>query len=121
MLLLCAFGTLAIGVSHSVRLFGGNASSEGRVDVYYAGQWLSICLQSASFGDVEAITVCRQMGYNSFNRSVRVYDTSSPSTTASISCSEGQNSLRQCKTSTRLCYLGLLQYLKCSNSSKCLF
>ena len=44
-----------------MRLVGGQSRYEGRVDVYYNGQWGSIC--DDGWGIQEAQVICRQLGF----------------------------------------------------------
>ena len=44
-----------------VRLQDGNFPSQGRVEVYNIGTWRTLC--ENTFGNSEANTVCRQLGY----------------------------------------------------------
>ncbi|XP_041453649.1 deleted in malignant brain tumors 1 protein-like [Lytechinus variegatus] len=46
----------------TVRLIGGSSSSEGRVEIFYNGQWGTIC--DDSWGQEEANVVCHQLGYS---------------------------------------------------------
>ena len=50
---------------YMIRLQGGNYSNEGRVEVYCKGEWGTIC--SDGFGSTDALTICKQLGYNSYN------------------------------------------------------
>lgn len=43
-----------------VRLVGSEFVSEGRVEVYYNGQWGTVC---RSGYEVTARTICEQLGY----------------------------------------------------------
>ncbi|XP_063955706.1 deleted in malignant brain tumors 1 protein-like isoform X2 [Lytechinus pictus] len=53
----------------SIRLVGGNSLYEGRVEIYHAGQWGTIC--DNSWGDSEARAVCRQLGYPTYEAQAR--------------------------------------------------
>ena len=44
-----------------VRLRGGHAAHEGRVEIYHGGEWGTIC--DSSFGYNDAKVICTMMGY----------------------------------------------------------
>ena len=46
---------------HPIRLIGGRNSSEGRVEIYYDGQWGTICDNKWDIND--ATVVCNSLGF----------------------------------------------------------
>ena len=53
----------------TVRLVGGRSRHEGRVQMYLLGHWATVC--GYSWGLLDAIVVCRQLGYPTALASVR--------------------------------------------------
>ena len=106
---------LAQNSNGDVRLVGGRSQYEGRVEVYYNGQWQTVCNSYQTFGDV----VCGQLGYGLVSGIRTDYQYIS-SDSVSVSCSSGQNSLQEFEcsfTEGGSCYYPVK--VLCSNSSEC--
>lgn len=88
-------------VEGGVRLVNGSSKYEGRVEVYYAGEWGTVCKDG--FDMSAAIVVCRQLG---FLRAVQVAQSLEVSNGAGIIwlddvyCSGDESSLGNCSHSS---------------------
>uniref|UniRef100_A0A1X7UFK0 SRCR domain-containing protein n=1 Tax=Amphimedon queenslandica TaxID=400682 RepID=A0A1X7UFK0_AMPQE len=49
-----------------IRLQGGNYSNVGRLEIFCNGQWGTMCVDG--FDGTDALTLCKQLGYNSYHR-----------------------------------------------------
>lgn len=92
----------------SVRIQGGPNAQEGRVEIFLRGQWGTVC-NSYSWDLLDAIVVCRQLGYltavavtprHAFN-SGRL-----PVRLDSVACSGYEKTLTQCSArNSTSCYI----------------
>ena len=53
---------------YPVRLEGGSTPNEGRVEIYYNGQWGTVC--DDSWTQTEADIVCRELGFTGAQHAV---------------------------------------------------
>ncbi|CAI8038682.1 Deleted in malignant brain tumors 1 protein, partial [Geodia barretti] len=80
-----------------VRLVGGGGPHEGRVEIYYQGQWGTVC--EINWDIVDADVVCRQLGYSQATRaSVRAEfgEGSGPIWLSYVNCRGFERSLDLC-------------------------
>ncbi|KAI8514189.1 scavenger receptor, partial [Branchiostoma belcheri] len=80
-----------------VRLRGGDGYSYGRVEVYYNGQWGTVC--SDGFDSREARVICRALGfpdYYNYNYNAYYGQGSGPIWMDNIGCSGYESSLQYC-------------------------
>nr|XP_054775626.1 deleted in malignant brain tumors 1 protein-like [Lytechinus pictus] len=85
-----------------VRLVGGNTPREGRVEIWFNGQWSTVC--DDAFYDDEAEVVCRQLGYNTENavaRGYAYYGEGSGPTILRVTCYGWELTLSSCTVTSR--------------------
>ena len=81
----------------NIRLVGGSSYSEGRVEVYYNGQWGTVC--DDGWDNADAGVVCRQLGFGSYGSSIsRAYfgQGSGPIWLDSVTCTGNELTLTSC-------------------------
>ncbi|XP_019357967.1 PREDICTED: neurotrypsin-like isoform X1 [Gavialis gangeticus] len=86
------------GVGTPLRLVGGKASFEGRVEVYHDGEWGTICDDQWDNRDAEVI--CRQLGLSGTPKALswaHYGQGSGPILLDEVECSGNEFSLDQCK------------------------
>ncbi|XP_041456396.1 deleted in malignant brain tumors 1 protein-like [Lytechinus variegatus] len=87
---------------NTVRLVGGNTPREGRVEIWFNGQWNTVC--DDSFRDDEAEVICRQLGYNTNNavaRGYAYYGEGSGPTILRVTCYGWELTLSSCTVTSR--------------------
>ena len=115
------------GSAQDIRLIGGNADNEGRVEVLRNGQWQTVCDNSWDLND--ANVACRQLGYGHAIRAV-THSGFGRGTggqwVASILCTGSERRLQDCTGSTlfsRILRLSCSHLTDtgviCSTSSEC--
>ncbi|KFR05284.1 Neurotrypsin, partial [Nipponia nippon] len=84
-----------------VRLAGGNNAYEGRVEVYHAGQWGTVC--DDQWDDADAEVVCRQLGLGGVAKAwSQAYfgEGSGPVLLDEVRCTGNELSIEQCPKSS---------------------
>ncbi|XP_072190756.1 neurotrypsin isoform X1 [Excalfactoria chinensis] len=84
-----------------IRLAGGNKAYEGRVEVYHAGQWGTIC--DDQWDDADAEVVCRQLGLGGAAKAwSQAYfgEGSGPVLLDEVRCTGNELSIEQCPKSS---------------------
>ena len=95
----------------AVRLEGGSSYNEGRVEVYYNGEWGTVC--DDGWDDTNAGVVCRQLGFGSLGTSYSgAYfgQGSGPIWLDNVECTGNELTLVSCS------HLGLKNTRNCSHS-----
>ncbi|XP_008844275.1 neurotrypsin [Nannospalax galili] len=93
----CSRGPVLPGI----RLAGGNSRHEGRVELYYAGQWGTIC--DDQWDDADAEVICRQLGLSGIAKAWnRAYfgEGSGPIMLDEVRCTGNELSIEQCPKSS---------------------
>ena len=81
----------------AVRLVGGSSYNEGRVEVYYNGEWGTVC--DDGWDDTDAGVVCRQLGFGSLgtaNKSASFGQGSGSIWLDSVTCTGNELTLASC-------------------------
>ncbi|XP_076998559.1 neurotrypsin [Tamandua tetradactyla] len=84
-----------------VRLAGGRSASEGRVELYHAGQWGTVC--DDQWDDADAEVICRQLGLSGIAKAWnQAYfgEGSGPVMLDEVRCTGNELSIEQCPKSS---------------------
>ncbi|KAF6306975.1 serine protease 12 [Rhinolophus ferrumequinum] len=87
--------------SPGLRLAGGNTAREGRVELYHAGQWGTIC--DDQWDDADAEVVCRQLGLSGIAKAwTQAYfgEGYGPIMLDEVRCTGNELSIEQCPKSS---------------------
>ena len=98
-------------LGHSIRLVGGSSYNEGRVEVYYNGEWGTVC--DNGWDDTDAGVVCRQLGFGSSGTAIGSAGFGQGSGLVwldSVICTGSESSLASCG------HLGVIVSGSCSHS-----
>lgn len=81
-----------------VRLAGGASNSSGRIEVFFNGEWGTICFQGWNL--IDANVVCRQLGYSTAITTYRnetFEDRSGFTWLTDVQCKGNETLLSECK------------------------
>ncbi|OWF51265.1 Neurotrypsin [Mizuhopecten yessoensis] len=87
------------GLPFSVRIVNGASNSSGRVEVFHAGEWGTVC--DDRWERYEAVVVCRMLGYN-YSTGQPIYQTTrygsvtGPVWMRGVDCNGTEDSLADC-------------------------
>ncbi|XP_070560707.1 scavenger receptor cysteine-rich domain-containing protein DMBT1-like isoform X2 [Ptychodera flava] len=83
----------------AIRLVGGSNQYEGRVEVFYANQWGTVC--DDKFEDTDATVVCRQLGYRGGTQYQAAHfgQGTGQIWLDDVACTGGESGLSDCRTS----------------------
>uniref|UniRef100_A0A6Q2WYK5 SRCR domain-containing protein n=1 Tax=Esox lucius TaxID=8010 RepID=A0A6Q2WYK5_ESOLU len=108
--------------SPQIRLVNGTGLCSGRVEVYYSGQWRTVCDDDWDMMDAEV--VCRQLNCGSAVRALEnahFSQGSGPTWMDDVGCSGGEKTLTQCPhTTTHKCDHGEDAGVVCLSGRGCL-
>ncbi|XP_076317919.1 neurotrypsin-like isoform X2 [Tachypleus tridentatus] len=109
--------------NQTLRLQDGSSPWEGRVELFYKGQWRSICVDENTWGEQEKSVVCKQLGYRGFEQTeatgsnfmLNINFTS----VSDLVCTGEENSIFQCYYSNRsgLCNSSQVATVTCKPDS----
>ena len=108
-----------------MRLVGGSSSNEGRVEVYYNGEWFSVC--DDGWNDTDTGVVCRELGVGSSGRSAYFGSSGNPVLLSDVMCSDNDLMFASCGhngvNNTGKCsgFAGVKCYGNCTSVYMCVF
>ena len=116
---MASVSTSSTGSAQDIRLVGGSANNEGRVEVFRSGQWQTVCDDGWDLNDADV--ACRQLGYG---YAIRVVTNAlfgqgtGGQWDASFSCTGRESRLDNCVTSLSFCSHSEDVGVICSTSSE---